>query len=1097
MSFWQLLKRDVLFYRRSGLGTLLLAAVCSAILTGAMLVGDSVTYSLRRLAHMRLGSVQYACNTGERFFDCQLAKDLTENTSGHVAGVLTMKGILESADGSVRISNIHVYGIDKQFGTFSTAPRPLLKNGIDPDTAWINEAVKARLGDDVPDQLLLRLETTSQLSKDLIFSTEGSDTSAYSVAIAGTIPDDALGRFSLQTLQEPPLNVFVPIDWLAEKAGISRKANMLLMNLTVSTPANVLGFIDALKETVTLEDYGLTFHNVDPQNVFEVRTPQVFIDDRVADGLLQSGQGAYGVFTYFVNDIKAGDRTTPYSMVAGLDARSGLSLADDEIAINEWLANDLKIDEGDSLELTYYQVTPTRKLIEQTHTFTVARVVPMMGPFADASLMPDFPGLSEAEDCRNWDTGLPIDLDKIRDKDEAYWDTYRGTPKAFISLAAAQSLWGNHFGKLTAIRWSAADNTEASIRRSVRQTLDPIAAGFSFEDVRTAAGQSAAGSTDFAGLFAGLSMFLIFSTAILLGLVFVFYVESRSAQIGILQAVGWSWLKIFALFIAQGAIVAAVGCCLGAVLSVLYTAGLIRVLNATFWAQALANLQLVFHASAATLLSGMMVSLLICVFAIQIALYHRIRKPIVQLLTGTFESYRLARRDRFQLSGWIGVVCLGIGLLLPIQVDLKQSEVTVFFLSGVLLLVGAFLLAHYGLQWLRLKSRSFAQSLPLLAIKNIPRRTGRSLTVLITLACGVFMVVSVGANHKDIGDAVHERNSGTGGFALLAHTTVPMTETPQLQRIDDVPPVPQTAVVPFRQYTRDDASCLNLNRASQPTLLGVDPIRLADKQAFAFRETIKYDEDEVASPWLLLNQTSAGDTLPAIGDYATVMWGLHKKIGDTLAYRDETGDTVLLKIVGILQESVLQGRLIIAEDDFVRHFPSVDGKSVFLIDADPMDFPIQAKEMTRKYRDYGMEMVPAAEKLAQYNEVENTYMAIFLILGGLGLVLGSAGLGLVLVLNVLDRSGELAMMQAVGFRKTGLTKILFIEHGLLLAAGLICGLLPALLAILPVIRAQGQDFPKESITLIVLAMLISGAVWIRVAISRAVSTDYLETLRNE
>ncbi len=1095
MSFWKILKRDLLFYRRSGFGTLLLAGVCCAILTGAMLVGDSVTYSLRRLGDMRLGKVQHACTTGERFFNASLPRQIIKDSGFHVAGVLNMKGILESADGSVRISNIHVYGIDKQFGAFSTAPQPLLKNGIEPDTAWINEAVKARLGD-VTDQLLLRLEATTQLSKDLIFSTEGSDTSAYPIEITGTIPDDALGRFSLQTLQEPPLNVFVPIDWLAEKAGVPGKANMMLLNLDMSTPAELLGFVKAIKETVTLEDYALNFHNINTQNVFEVRTPQVFIEDRLADGLIQSGQGAYGIFTYFVNELRSGDRTTPYSTVAGLDAQSGLTLADDEIAINEWLANDLKIDEGDTVELTYFQVTPTRKLVEQTHAFTVSRVVPMMGPFADASLMPDFPGLSEAEDCRNWDTGLPIDLNKIRDKDEAYWDTFRGTPKAFISLAAAQSLWGNHFGKLTAIRWPATDNTEVSIRESVRQTLDPITAGFSFEDVRNAADQSAAGSTDFAGLFAGLSMFLIFSAAILLGLVFVFYVESRSPQIGILQAVGWSWLKIFALFIAQGAVLAAIGCCLGAVVSVLYTAGLIRVLNATFWAKALADLQLVFHASAGTLLSGVFTSLLICVLAIQIALYRRIRKPVVQLLTGTFEQYRPARRYRFHLSGWLGVICVGIGLLLPVQADLKQSEVTVFFLSGVLLLVGAFLLAKYGLQWLRSKSRSFAQSPALLAVKNIPRRVGRSLIVLITLACGVFLVVAVGANHKDIGDAAQNRNSGTGGFALLAQTTVPMTETPYLQTTDDIPPVPSKAVVPFRQYARDDASCLNLNRAAEPTLLGVDPTLLADKKAFAFRQILEA-ENEGVSPWLLLNQATDDGTIPAIGDYSTVMWGLHKKIGDTLAYRDENGETVRLKIVGILQESVLQGRLIISEDDFVRHFPSVDGKSVFLIAADWVDFPMQAKEMTRKYRDYGMEMIGAAEKLAQFHEVENTYMAIFLILGGLGLVLGSAGLGLVLVLNVLDRSSELAMMQAVGFRKTGLTKMLFIEHGLLLAAGLLCGLVPALLAILPVIRTQGQDFPTESIALIMLAMLISGAVWIRIAISRAVSTDYLETLRNE
>lgn len=1095
MKFSQILKRDLFFYWRNSLGTLLLAAVCCAILTGALLVGDSVQYSLKRLGEMRLGKVRHACVTGERFFNASLPQKLVKDSGFNVAGVLAMRGILESADGSIRISNIHVYGIDEQFGAFSTASEPLLENGIAPDTAWINEAVKARLGD-VTDELLLRLETTSAISKDLIFSTDGADTSAHPIDIAGTIPDDALGRFSLKTLQEPPLNVFVPIDWLGEKAGTAHKANMMLADLYTPRLSDLLDFKEALKTAVALEDYGLQFHTVDTQNTFEVRTPQVFIEDSIADSFLQSGQGAYGVFTYFVNELRSGDNTTPYSMVTGLDARAGFVLAADEIAINEWLANDLKADIGDTVDLTYFQITPTRKLIEQTHTFTITRVVPMMGPFADVSLMPDFPGFSGAEGCRDWDTGIPVDLDKIRDKDEAYWDTYRGTPKAFILLADAQRLWGNRFGKLTAIRWPATGNTEASIRQSVQQTLDPMMGGFGFEDVRHAADQSAAGSTDFSGLFAGLSMFLIFSAAILLGLIFVFYIESRSSQIGILQAVGWGWLKIFALFLAEGAALALIGCLIGAVASMVYTAGLISVLNATFWTKSLANLQLVFHAESKTLMVGVCVSLLICVFSIQIALYHRIRRPITRLLTGVFEVYKPARRPWFQLVGWLGGGCVAVGLLLPIQSDLKQSQVALFFTSGVLLLMGALLLAAFGLQWLRLKSASFAQSQSLLAIKNIPRRAGRSLIVLITLACGVFMVVSVGANHKDIGTAVRQRTSGTGGFALLAQTTVGLTEVPHLQdATGDIPSIAKEAVVPFRQYQQDDASCLNLNRAAQPTLLGVTPQQLAQKGAFAFRKTLEYDQD--TSPWLLLEQEIDQNTIGAIGDYSTVTWGLRKGVGDTLAYRDENGKIFHLKIVGMLKESVLQGRLIISEDNFVQRFPSVDGKTVFLMDADWNNYPMQAEEMTRKYRDFGMEVTPAAEKMAQFHEVENTYMAIFLMLGGLGLILGSAGLGLVLVLNVLDRKGELAMMQAVGFRKTNLTKMLFLEHGLLLLVGLLCGLIPALLAVLPIIRTQGAGFPFGKILFIMLAMLASGVVWIRIAISRAVSTNYLETLRNE
>ena len=60
-------------------------------------------------------------------------------------------------------------------------------------------------------------------------------------------------------------------------------------------------------------------------------------------------------------------------------------------------------------------------------------------------------------------------------------------------------------------------------------------------------------------------------------------------------------------------------------------------------------------------------------------------------------------------------------------------------------------------------------------------------------------------------------------------------------------------------------------------------------------------------------------------------------------------------------------------------------------------------------RDVGLELTPATKRLAAFNAVQNTYLSTFQILGGLGLVLGSVGLGLVVMRNVFERRGELGM----------------------------------------------------------------------------------------
>ena len=1087
MNFIQVIKQDVWFYRRANLVMLLLAAVCCAVLTGAMLVGDSVKHTLRSMAQKRLGKTQFVMSTGDRFFRQSLAAQFKERITADAAPVLALRGILESPDGSVRINNINVYGIDERFGLLNNTSFPLLKHGIaDDGRVWVSQSVEARLGK-TQKNLLLRLKQNTKLSSDLIFSIEdAASSSAWEVSVSGTIADDSLGRFSLQAAQEPPLNVFVPIDWLSQKVGIAGKANMLLVGTDGKNHPTQQELSSALKKVITLDDLGLEIRRIDAEDVFEVRSPRIFLDEPIAEAGLETGENPYGIFTYFVNEIRSGKKSVPYSTVSAAEKGVLSDLKSDQIIINEWLADELDADKGDSIELTYFKLAPTRMLVEQTRHFTVRQVVPMMGSFADPTLMPDYPGLTDADSCGDWDSGIPIDLKKIRDRDEDYWDKYRGTPKAFISMEAAQTIWSNRFGTLTSVRWPCTENDSETITSDLIKNLDLSQVAYTFEDVRAAAHRKASGSTDFAGLFAGLSMFLIFSAAILLALMFVFYIESRTEQAGLLLAVGWNHWRVFALFLAEGACVALAGCLLGAILSVFYTGTLIVLLNTSFWTKSLASLQLAFYISPVTLVVGIFISFLICVFAIQASLYHRLRRPVHQLLTGIAEPYSRMSKFRSRLLILTGLVCLSAGIIISVISDLDQGQVAQFFTAGTLWMVGLILIAAGWLRWLRLKSRSFVNSLNTLAIKSIPRRTGRSIAVLVALACGVFMVIGVGASYKDVGADVHQRHSGTGGFALLGHTTLPVTEPIELE---------DASFVPMRVYQQDDASCLNLNKAQQPTLLGVRPDDLAKRDAFVFqRADLK---KEGGSAWNLLETMDDENTIPAIGDYATVYWGLGKNLGDSIAYRTETGQTVYLKMVGILEESTVQGRLIISEDNFVRCFPSVDGYQQFFIDTDWQNKNRQAEQLMKKYRDVGLEVVSSEQVLAQYHEVENTYLAIFLILGGLGLVLGSAGLGLVVVLNVIDRRGELAMMQAVGFRKSALKTMLFAEHGFLLLAGLFCGALPALWAVLPSIMTRGARFPYVQIMLIIVAIIISGALWIRFAATRILKSDFMNILRNE
>ncbi len=103
-----------------------------------------------------------------------------------------------------------------------------------------------------------------------------------------------------------------------------------------------------------------------------------------------------------------------------------------------------------------------------------------------------------------------------------------------------------------------------------------------------------------------------------------------------------------------------------------------------------------------------------------------------------------------------------------------------------------------------------------------------------------------------------------------------------------------------------------------------------------------------------------------------------------------------------------------SEENFVRLFPGATGLPV-LPDrhcvADRDGFSCWKIVLS----DFGFDVVPTAERLANFHRVENTYLSTFQMLGGLGLLLGTLGMAAVLLRNVLERRRELALLRAVGY----------------------------------------------------------------------------------
>jgi ABC-type antimicrobial peptide transport system permease subunit len=270
---------------------------------------------------------------------------------------------------------------------------------------------------------------------------------------------------------------------------------------------------------------------------------------------------------------------------------------------------------------------------------------------------------------------------------------------------------------------------------------------------------------------------------------------------------------------------------------------------------------------------------------------------------------------------------------------------------------------------------------------------------------------------------------------------------------------------------------------------------MAARGAFTFSETI--GPAAAGNPWLLLAQARESGAVPAIADQTTITWALGKKVGDTIDYTDEQGRPFQVRIVGALENSILQGSLIISEDALLRAFPSTAGYRTFLIDAAPDDEAEVSRTLSRQLSDVGLALTPTPERLAAFSAVENTYLAIFQALGGLALALGSIGLGVVVLRNVLERRSELALLRAVGFRRRTIYRMVLAEHWGLLLAGLACGLVAAMGAVLPLSVRAAADVPWLWLAVTLAAVLAAGLLWTYLAARLALKGPLLAALRNE
>ncbi len=632
--------------------------------------------SLRHLALDRLGRIDAALVV-PRFFRTALAEEVSAYRDPAQSNVrivarpaIMLQATLSHGENQYRriAGQVTVLGCSDDFWTTFGDPSASWQPAHRPGAGEIvlNVSLAEKLGAKVGDNIILRLPGVGDIPAESGLGRK-IDTlrTLPALHVVSVIPAEGLGRFGIRPTQQIPYDAFVAIETLQHGLDQEGLANAILASIERGNKRPADADDAALLNTEltpTLADYGLSITKTDA-GYFNFSTERMLLEEPVE----KAAETAFGpldgqpTLTYLANLIIAssGKKTAkiPYSTVTALDLRTGPPLGpfktpdgktiqllpDNEILLNSWVADDMakqgvKLQPGDTIRLQYFNPESLHgQEHEETTSLKLAGIVKLAGAAADRHLVPELKGVTDQKSIANWKPPFKFDASIVRtrppnNQDELYWQKYRATPKAFVSLATGRRLWRNRFGQTTSWRIPARDGmTVESLTKAL--DLNPADLGFKFLTVRQMALLAANGTTEFNQLFLAFSFFIIAAAVMLVALLFKLGIEGRADEIGLLLAVGFRRRRVARLLLGEGLVVSLIGGALGVAGGLGY-AWLMLVGLPTWWLAAVVTPFLRLDATPESLLTGFLIGVLVSLATIAWSLRQLRRATVRRLMSG-------------------------------------------------------------------------------------------------------------------------------------------------------------------------------------------------------------------------------------------------------------------------------------------------------------------------------------------------------------------------------------------------------------------------------------------------------------------------------
>lgn len=992
--------KSIRYYRQFYTLIAVAVIVMMAVLSGSLLLGDSVRGTLVDRVQERLGNTETIITSGTGFLDEKLtASPLLADATVY----LLCEGFVSSGE---KLIPVQVWGSDA--------------DSISEGNAILNEPLQRQLSEE---DFVLHLPSHSLVPSGSLFVTKRYSTQMR-LHTQGVKTVQQGGNLLLHNEQTLPLNVFVNRQELANLMELEGKINLIMSPNTIA-------------EEEFAEVWKPQFSGMKTK-ANQVTSDRIFIQESAVASL----QPQRTCFAYLVNDIYNAADSVPYSFVTAVNSFNGSPLEGNEMILSDYASQRLKANVGDTLMMDYFVTKGMKKLDTRTKSFVVKAIAPLADFLQDSLLMTEYPGLSNVERCADWDSDLPINMDHIKKIDEDYWYAHKQTPKALVAYDAVKSDWSMPFGVATALQVNDAANAMSHLTHSQMGVL--------IAHPREAALHAANNGTDFSSLFLALGFFIILSGVLLMQNPLVEMLAQRRQEIELYQTLGYPAKRIYQILLREiGTVVIAVSP-IGIVAGLLYS-GITLFLLGNVWSGATHTEGFALHVNPVTLLIAWVSGMVICALTV----YFSVRSFLEKM--SNMKQVRLNKTSKYT-TYYLYSIAIAT-LLLFIYNLIVAHSIILFVICGLLWLASSGLFLVVNIQ--KASTQRALLSEQSMIWKTLAAQRSQVLLSFWALAIGVFTVFAVGLNRPDFSHSPDDA-SLTGGFSLWCANRVPIEydlNSPQVRRklsLQDLPD--NTRFMQILQYTQDEASCLNLNKVSTPTVLGVDVEELKDN----------FDINVEA---LQAKENSESLTYPILIDSESLIWSLMKSVGDTLQYKNDDGEPVSLVIAGTYPTGIFHGNALMNKDHFSHLWKEETGSRLLLVKTG-IDKEDEVRSLLETaLSEYGMQICTTTERIELFFTVTDTYLAIFLTLGGLGLMLGVFCLIIVVRKNITARQNEINTLLSLGFTSDKIKKQLLKENLIVPLSAILSGSIGSVISISA--NASGAGLSTILIAVVFLIMLLA------------------------